>query len=90
MNKASAACPSANQKGIAENMRGANRALMTEMIPPNEAHRLLPVETPRQRLCRELKERVDRGEYWVDLGLLASLLVDCQAHRKDLEDNESG
>jgi hypothetical protein len=60
---------------------------MTEKIPP-EGITPQPIETPRQRLCRELKERVEQGEYWVDLGLLASLLVDSQAHRQNLEDDD--
>jgi hypothetical protein len=37
------------------------------------------VETPRQTMCRQLKERIERGEYWVDLDFLACLLVDCRA-----------
>jgi hypothetical protein len=36
-------------------------------------------ETPRQALCRDLKERVARGDYWVDLDFLACLLVDSRA-----------
>lgn len=38
-------------------------------------------ETARQRLCRDLKERVARGEYWVDLDFLSCLLVDSGATR---------
>lgn len=60
---------------------------MTDKMP-QDGVKPQHAETPRQRMCRELKERVDRGEYWVDLSLLASLLVDCQAHRQDLEDEE--
>ncbi len=40
-----------------------------------------PLETARQRLCRDLKERVARGEYWVDLDFLSCLLVDSGAAR---------
>ena len=42
-------------------------------------------ETPRQALCRDLKERVARGDYWVDLDFLACLLVDSGAARGDFE-----
>lgn len=42
-------------------------------------------ETPRQFLCRSLKERIARGEYWVDLDFLASLLVDSGATRRPSE-----
>ena len=51
---------------------------MTEMLP----------ETPRQAMCRELKERVARGEYWMDLDFLACLLVDSGAVRSHLDDDE--
>lgn len=44
------------------------------------------LENPRQAMLRELKERVARGEYWVDLDFLASLLVDSEATRDYLEE----
>lgn len=51
-----------------------------------EAGRTMPdkaplPETARQRLCRDLKDRVARGEYWVDLDFLSCLLVDSGATR---------
>lgn len=33
----------------------------------------------RKRLCQELRERIERGEYWVDLDFLTCLLVDSGA-----------
>lgn len=39
------------------------------------------MENSRQAFCRQLKERIARGEYWVDLDFLASLLVDSGATR---------
>lgn len=54
---------------------------------PDEAGESMPEsqETPRQALCRDLKERVARGDYWVDLDFLACLLVDSGAARGDFE-----
>lgn len=49
----------------------------------------LSSETSRQRLCRSLKERVARGEYWVDLDFLACLLVDSGALYSSQEDSEN-
>jgi anti-sigma28 factor (negative regulator of flagellin synthesis) len=43
-------------------------------------------ETPRERLCRELKERVAKGEYWVDLDFLACLLVDSATAPSKIEE----
>lgn len=43
-------------------------------------------ESPRQAMVRELKERVARGEYWVDLDFLACLLVDSGATHSYLEE----
>lgn len=44
-------------------------------------------ETRRQALCRDLRERVARGEYWVDLDFLACLLVDSGAVRSHPEND---
>lgn len=39
----------------------------------------LGASTRRDYRQRELKERLSRGEYWVDLDFLAGLLVDSRA-----------